>query len=85
MNFQYMQENNSYDYKHVGSWDSGRLDLFQPFKWNPRHLADDNIDLPESVCSKPCEKGKVKVKVSFIYDINAVKLSHSSHHVFLKQ
>lgn len=85
MNFQYLKENNSYDYKHVGSWDSGRLDLFQPFKWNPKHLAEDNIDLPESVCSKPCEKGKVKVKMCCIFYINAVKLALSWHHIFLNQ
>lgn len=60
MNFQFIPENNSYDYKHVGSWDSGRLNLFQPFRWNPMHLTEGS-DLPESVCSKPCEKGKVKV------------------------
>ncbi|GFT22423.1 metabotropic glutamate receptor 1 [Trichonephila clavipes] len=57
MNFQFIPENNSYDYKHVGSWDSGKLDIFQPFRWNPQHVTNG---LPESVCSKPCERGKVK-------------------------
>ncbi|GIY16234.1 metabotropic glutamate receptor 1 [Caerostris extrusa] len=59
MNFQFIPENNSYDYKHVGSWDSGKLDILQSFQWNPKHVTD-GLSLPESVCSKPCERGKVK-------------------------
>ncbi|KAG8194669.1 hypothetical protein JTE90_003139 [Oedothorax gibbosus] len=58
MNFQYHPENHSYDYQHVGSWDSGKLKIFQAFRWNPVHVT--NGGLPESVCSKPCPRGKVK-------------------------
>ncbi|KAG8194668.1 hypothetical protein JTE90_003138 [Oedothorax gibbosus] len=58
MNFQYHPKNHSYDYQHVGSWDSGKLEIFQAFRWNPLHVT--NGGLPESVCSKPCPKGKVK-------------------------
>ncbi|XP_054722394.1 metabotropic glutamate receptor 5-like [Uloborus diversus] len=59
MNFQYEAENHTFDYRHVGSWDSGHLHLFQPFRWNPLHTEHPGLP-PESVCSKPCEKGKVK-------------------------
>ena len=65
MNFQ-KTGNNEYDYVHVGSWVSGGdLNIFHPVQW-PSSF--DN-SIPESVCSKPCVKGEVKVGYYCIYCI----------------
>ena len=65
MNFQRMEtDNGSYYYKYVaiGSWDSGNLTMVDDERiyW-PSRTAVPESDPLESVCSKPCDKGKVKV------------------------
>lgn len=75
MNFQKLSDN-TYDYIHVGSWDSNSNELvtWRPFQWPLKTLMNDE-DVPKSVCSKPCEKGYAKVSLSRIHQI-FTQLSH---------
>ncbi|KAI1298763.1 Metabotropic glutamate receptor 5 [Halotydeus destructor] len=66
MNFQ-KQDNGNYDYVQVGTWistptASGRdFNLFKPFQWLPKMIdTNSSSGIPESVCSKPCNKGHEK-------------------------
>lgn len=61
MNFQRLSDG-TYDYNHVGSWDShsNQLLIMKPFQWPSKTLSADE-STPKSVCSKPCEKGYAKV------------------------
>ena len=66
MNFQV--RNGLYNYHKVGQWDNGHLQLEHPFQWSREH---QHLKVPESVCSKPCRRGEVKVgellmKIQFI-------------------
>ena len=58
MNFQ--ERRGSYGYHKVGQWDNGKLELEQPFQWNPKTEKNDFSRVVESVCSKPCRRGEVK-------------------------
>lgn len=60
MNFQEVNDT-EYRYIKVGSWKTGNLDMLRPIQFNTE--AGRNM-LPESVCSKPCAKGQMKVKMS---------------------
>ncbi|ELT88339.1 hypothetical protein CAPTEDRAFT_89748 [Capitella teleta] len=63
MNFQRLLTDNGtyyYDYVHVGDWDSGNLTMNrESIQWpSPSHgVTSMEVD---SICSKPCENGKVK-------------------------
>ena len=56
MNFQ--ERHGAYKYHKVGQWDNGNLQLEQPFQWNREN---EDLNVVESVCSKPCRRGEVKV------------------------
>ena len=66
MNFQKVVDANGtvkYEYVRVGGWDSGNLTMesnkiFWP---NDRHIR--GAPVIESVCSKPCPPGEVKVRI----------------------
>ncbi|RWS01055.1 metabotropic glutamate receptor 1-like protein 2, partial [Dinothrombium tinctorium] len=58
MNFQ-RDENNEYNYVHIGSWDSsGNLTVFRDYQWPMSADGNASSNPPESVCSKPCPKGQ---------------------------
>ncbi|XP_054272576.1 metabotropic glutamate receptor 1-like [Macrosteles quadrilineatus] len=54
MNFQ-LQEDGTYDYKHVGDWNNGSLHI-----WKEMQLGQQPGVKVESVCSKPCPPGFYK-------------------------
>ena len=64
MNYQEIVSSNGsvmYDYVRVGGWDSGNLTIdSQKILW-PNQKRKDGAAMVESVCSKPCPKGQVKV------------------------
>lgn len=57
MNFQ-LQEDGTYDYKHVGDWNNGSLHI-----WKDMQLGQQPGVKVESVCSKPCPPGFYKVRL----------------------
>ena len=63
MNFQRMMSpdgNYTYEYVRIGGWDSGNLTMNDhSIFWPVNALSDTS--LVESVCSKPCPRGQVKV------------------------
>lgn len=66
MNFQRNKTENgswAYDYVKVGGWDSGNLTMLKDIiQWpSPPGKTPPHREV-ESICSKPCEKGKVKVR-----------------------
>ena len=77
MNFQLIKTPNGsyYDYECIGSWDSGNLTMVDDAKifW-PNPDGTKMTEPIESVCSKPCEKGKVKVSnhCKHLYNISAI-------------
>ncbi|KAL1476736.1 hypothetical protein MTO96_018209, partial [Rhipicephalus appendiculatus] len=60
MNYQQLGEHH-YDYVQVGSWVNGTLTMTGDVQW---HRAQRTVP-PVSICSLPCEKGKVKVVCVF--------------------
>ena len=61
-----------YEYQKIGWWDSGNLYLKHLIQW-PNVTEEDHERKIESVCSKPCEKGKVKVIYLLNVSINEKK------------
>lgn len=61
MNFQ-IQEDGTYDYKHVGDWNNGSLHV-----WEEMQLGQQPGVKVESVCSKPCPPGYYKVSATTRY------------------
>lgn len=51
-----------YDYVRVGGWDSGNLTIDSRRIYWPNARDRRAATIPESVCSKPCPKGEVKVR-----------------------
>lgn len=50
-----------YKYVRIGGWDSGNLTIDEAkISW-PALATKSNMPLVESVCSKPCPKGQIKV------------------------
>lgn len=49
-----------FDYINVGSWDNGELKMDDDEIWS------EKSNIIRSVCSEPCEKGQIKVNISFI-------------------
>lgn len=67
MNFQkvrFGKSNASYQYSRVGQWDSGVLDMEDAEIYWPR---TGKGEITESVCSKPCPKGNIKVNKSELH------------------
>lgn len=62
MNYQKIN-GTKYDYVRIGGWDSGNLTINNRQIYWPRR-ASHGATLVESVCSKPCPKGQVKVSSS---------------------
>ena len=58
-----------YDYVRVGGWDSGNLTIDGQKVFWPNPEGQRGASVVESVCSKPCPKGEVKVT-----DIERVKV-----------
>ena len=56
MNFKHIAED-EYSYIHVGSWDQGGL------KMNDEEIWSNNSEFIQSVCSEPCQKAQIKVRV----------------------
>ncbi|XP_064473197.1 metabotropic glutamate receptor 5-like [Ornithodoros turicata] len=54
MNYQKIGE--GYDYVQVGSWNNGDLSMTLPPQWSHYYQSTP----PVSICSMPCEKGKIK-------------------------
>ena len=46
-----------FDYINVGSWDNGELKMDDDEVWSKKST------IIRSVCSEPCEKGQIKVKL----------------------
>lgn len=64
MNYQRLETENGsyyYDYVQVGAWDSGNLTMKEEIIQWPHPVHNDGKREVESICSKPCENGKVKV------------------------
>lgn len=57
MNFKKMGKD-YYDYTHVGSWDNSGLQMDDDEIWPNKE------SIIKSVCSEPCDKGQIKVRVS---------------------
>ena len=72
MNFQRLQTTNGsyyYDYVRIGGWDSGNLTISnQAIQWPQKLGGAKHNRVVDSVCSKPCEKGKVKVRLQYERD-----------------
>ncbi len=63
MNFQRLQTSNGtyfYDYVQIGAWDSGNLTMNSSAIMFPNQKNTES-ELIESVCSKPCSVGEIKV------------------------
>ena len=66
MNFQKIVSPNGsvhYDYVRVGSWDSGNLTMEDNRIFWPNRRGAVGANAVESVCSKQCPKGQVKVNL----------------------
>ena len=50
-----------FDYVRVGGWDSGNLTIDGQKVFWPNPEGQRGASVVESVCSKPCPKGEVKV------------------------
>ncbi len=64
MNYQKIWTKNGsiyYDYVRVGGWDTGNLTIDTKIVFWPNPRVEMRAPVVESVCSKPCPKGQVKV------------------------
>ena len=64
MNFQKLVTDNGsvyYDYVRIGGWKRGNLTMDDSKIYWPSRAAASWAPMVESVCSKPCPKGQVKV------------------------
>ena len=64
MNFQRVPTTNGsfeYEYVRIGGWDNGNLSMNSGKIFWPNKLAESGAPVVESVCSKPCPRGEIKV------------------------
>ena len=72
MNFQKTLSPNgtfTYEYVRIGGWDNGNLTMEDNIFW-PNKKAIPGGEMIESVCSKPCPRGQIKVYKPLYVGIN---------------
>lgn len=69
MNFQHV-ETSVYDYINIGSWHEGMLSIDDDM------IQMNRSDMVRSVCSEPCSKGEIKVKLGSCTSCDQPSLLH---------
>lgn len=77
MNFQKIKDeagNVTYKYVRVGSWETGQLSMNESLIYWPSSGFGSEV---ESVCSDPCTKGSVKVRMSLaVWYMHSICIHH---------